>query len=202
MVVTGIYYAVALVLGGLIVSYFTRPTFGVPLYVLALFCLYFFRDPDRSIPPGAVAVAPADGKVVAILPEGDDHVRISIFLNIFDVHINRAPIAGKITNVQYKKGEFLVASKEEASARNEQNEVTLEGNDGTRVVFKQIAGLIARRILFTKQTGDSVEKGERVGMIKFGSRTDLVLGSEWEVVVQEGDRVKGGASIMAKRRTD
>ncbi len=202
MVVTGIYYAVALVLGGLIVSYFTRPAFGLPLYILALFCLYFFRDPNRQIPPGPVAVAPADGKVVAIKPDGDGRIRISIFLSVFDVHINRTPIAGKITNVQYKKGDFLVASKEEASARNEQNEVTVEASDGTRVVFKQIAGLIARRIVFDKQIGDTVEKGERVGMIKFGSRTDLVLGPEWKVAVREGDHVKGGATIMAKRRID
>ncbi|MCP5118512.1 MAG: phosphatidylserine decarboxylase [bacterium] len=199
MVVTGIYYALGLVAGGLVVGFLTRHAYGIPFYILAAFCLYFFRDPDRKIPPGPVAVAPADGKVVAIKPAGDGRARISIFLNIFDVHVNRSPIAGKITGVEYRKGEFLVASREEASANNEQNEVTVEG-DGTTVVFKQIAGLVARRIVFYKNRGDTVEKGERVGLIKFGSRLDIELGPEWEITVKEGQRVQAGSSVVARRR--
>lgn len=199
MVVTGIYYALGLVIGGLVVGFLTRQPYAIPFYILAAFCLYFFRDPDRKIPDGPVAVAPADGKVVAIKPLGDGRTRISIFLNIFDVHVNRSPIGGKITDVEYKDGEFLVASREEASSQNEQNEVTVEGN-GSTVVFKQIAGIVARRIVFYKKPGDLVEKGERVGLIKFGSRLDIVLGEEWEIVLREGQRVQAGSSIIARRR--
>src|SRR5882762_10318564 len=144
MVVDGIYYALALSAGGVLVGWMSRPLFGLPLFVLALFCLYFFRDPERGIPTGPVAVSPADGKVVAVKAESPTLTRVSIFLNIFDVHVNRTPIAGKITDIDYRKGQFLVASKEEASSQNEQNTVTVEG-DGTSVRFKQIAGLIARR---------------------------------------------------------
>ncbi|HSB17046.1 MAG TPA: phosphatidylserine decarboxylase [Bryobacteraceae bacterium] len=198
MVLDGIYYALALTAGGGVVSYFTRPAWGIPLYLLAAFCLYFFRDPERPIPAGAVAVSPADGKIVAVKKEGPSHTRISIFLNIFDVHVNRAPISGCITDVQYKPGRFLVASREEASSQNEQNEVTIQG-DGTRVVFKQIAGLIARRVVFKKKTGDVVQTGERVGLIKFGSRVDVVLGPEWAIQVREGERVMGGSSVLAWR---
>lgn len=199
MVVTGIYYALALIAGGLLVSYLTRPSFGLPLYVLAAFCLYFFRDPEREIPGGPVAVSPADGKVVAVKPEGPG-TRISIFLSVFDVHVNRSPIAGTITAVRYQPGKFVLASKEEASSQNEQNVVTVEG-DGARVVFKQIAGIVARRIVFRRKLGDRVAKGERVGHIQFGSRLDLLLGPEWDIMVKEGQHVRGGSSIVARRRT-
>ncbi len=201
MIVTGIYYALGLAAGGAMVVLLTQPVFGAPLFLLAAFCLYFFRDPDREIPPGAVAVSAADGKVVAVKSEGNGRTRISIFLSIFDVHVNRSPIAGEITGLQYNRGRFLVASKEAASARNEQNVITVNGGD-TQVVFKQIAGIIARRIIFDKKVGDHVEKGERVGLIRFGSRTDIVFGDEWEVVVQKGQRVKGGSSIVAKRKQE
>jgi phosphatidylserine decarboxylase len=199
IVADGIYYALGLTAGGLLVSYLTHPWFGVPLYALALFCLYFFRDPERLIPAGPVAVSPADGKVVAVKRETAVETRISIFLNIFDVHVNRAPIGGTIAEVRYSKGKFHVASREECSTENEQNVVSVRG-EGTCVVFKQIAGLIARRIVFTKQAGDLVAKGERVGLIKFGSRVDVLFGPEWEVAVQQGMRVYGGASVIARRR--
>ena len=168
MVADGIYYALGLSAGGLLVSYLTRPVFGIPLFVLALFCLWFFRDPERTIPTGPVAVSPADGKVVVITPE-DGGTRISVFLNVFDVHVNRSPIAGKVTQVQYQHGKFLVASKPEASTDNEMNTIVVEG-DGSKVIFKQIAGLIARRILCWKKPGDTVARGERVGLIKLCSR--------------------------------
>jgi len=200
MVVTGIYYALALVAAAVAVSFLFRPAAAIPFYVLAAFCLYFFRDPDRHIADGPVAVAPADGKVVAIRPEAGGRTRISIFLSILDVHINRSPIAGRITDVQYKRGKFLIASREAASAHNEQNVVTVEG-DGHRVVFKQIAGIVARRIVFNKKEGDTVEKGERVGMIKFGSRTDVILGPEWEIMVRMGQHLKAGSSVVARLRS-
>jgi len=199
MVIDGIYYGLALTAGGVVVWYLSQPAFGVPLFVLAAFCMYFFRDPERIIPDGPVAVSPADGKVVGILADGTAPARISIFLNIFDVHVNRAPIAGKIQNVEYTKGQFLVASREVASSLNERNTVTIEG-EGTRVGFSQIAGLIARRIVFYKKQGDRVEKGERVGLIKFGSRVDVFLGPEWEITVKTGEHVSGGSSILARRR--
>ena len=197
MVITGIYYAAGLIASGLLVSYFSRAAFGFPFYLLAVFCLYFFRDPDREVPQGPFAVSPADGKVVAVVPEGD-RTRVSIFLNVFDVHVNRAPIGGRITSVEYRPGRFLVASREEASAQNEQNTVTVEG-DGTTVVFKQIAGLVARRIIFRKAPGDMVSMGERVGLIQFGSRMDVLLGAEWRILVRPGQRVKAASSALARR---
>jgi phosphatidylserine decarboxylase len=199
MVIDGIYYALALSAGGATVWYLTRPAFGIPLFLLAAFCLYFFRDPDRTIPDGSVAVSPADGKIVAVRTDDPSSSRISIFLNVFDVHVNRAPIAGAITNIEYTKGQFLVASREAASLQNERNTFTIEGQ-GTRVGFSQIAGLIARRIVCYKKPGDQVAKGERVGLIKFGSRVDVFLGPEWEITVKPGERVAGGSSILARRR--
>jgi phosphatidylserine decarboxylase len=198
MVIDGLLYALGFTVGGIVVGFLAGWGWAVPLFVVAAFCLYFFRDPDRDIPPGPVAVSPADGKVVAVKQDTPNTTRISIFLNIFDVHVNRAPIAGTITNVNYNRGAFLVASKEEASLQNEQNTVTVKG-EGTTVVFKQIAGLIARRIVFKKKAGDSVSAGERVGMIKFGSRVDVILGPEWQITAAPGQRVQAGASILAVR---
>ena len=198
MVADGIYYALGFTAGGLLVSYLSRPVFGLPLFILALFCLWFFRDPNREIPAGPYAVSPADGKVVVVKPENGG-TRISIFLNIFDVHVNRTPIPGRITKVQYQRGKFLVASKEEASTENEMNTITVEGG-GSTVIFKQITGLIARRIVFWKKPGDSVSAGERVGLIKFGSRVDVWLGPEWEIAIRSGQRVSAGSTILAKKK--
>ena len=199
MVKDGIYYAAALIAAGVCVSWLTWPWLGAPLYLLALFCLYFFRDPDRSIPPGPVAVSPADGKVVAIVPE-NGLTRMSVFLNVFDVHVNRSPIGGKVVAVRYQRGKFLVASRETASVQNEQNAVTVEAPDGVRVTFKQIAGLIARRIVFRKNIGDTVAAGDRIGLIKFGSRVDILFGPEWEMAVKTGQRVSAGSSVIARRK--
>jgi phosphatidylserine decarboxylase len=199
IVLDGIYYALGLAGAGGVVCWLAGPWFGAPLWALALFCLYFFRDPERTIPEGPVAVSPADGKVVAVKAESPDVRRISIFLNIFDVHVNRAPVAGTIGTVEYRRGSFHVASLEKCSIENEQNVVTMQG-EGSPVVFKQIAGLIARRIVFTKKPGDRVATGERVGLIKFGSRMDVLLGPEWEIVVQPGERVSAGSSMIARRR--
>ena len=274
IVLDGIYYAAALAAGGVLAAWLAGPWFGAPLWVLAAYCLYFFRDPERAIPEGPVAVSPADGKVVAVVPEGPALQRVSVFLNIFDVHVNRAPIAGTIASVQYREGRFHVASRAACSTENEQNVVTVQGDlsvDGTTdssvkgtvegsvtgstdnsvagstdrsvtdsaagstdssvtgstdgstdrsvtgstagstaglvpgsaggstVVFKQIAGLIARRIVFRKRPGDRVSKGERVGLIKFGSRVDVLFGPEWEIAVRPGERVSAGSSVIARR---
>lgn len=199
MVIYGIYYAAALLAGAGVVTYLTSWVWSLPLIILAAFCLYFFRDPDREIPPGPVAVSPADGKVVVVKPENGGQ-RISIFLNVFDVHVNRTPIPGRITDIHYQQGRFLVASKEEASHSNEQNVITVEGPLG-RIEFKQIAGLIARRIICYKKPGDTVAAGERVGLIKFGSRVDVQLGPEWDVTVRVGQRVAAGSSVIAREKS-
>lgn len=200
MVIYGIYYAAALLAGGGVLAYLTNWYYAIPFGILALFCLYFFRDPEREIPSGPVAVSPADGKVVVVKAENGGQ-RISIFLNVFDVHVNRTPIPGRVTEVRYQEGQFLVASKEEASHSNEQNTITVLGTVGgheTRIIFKQIAGLIARRIICYKKPGDVLGAGERVGLIKFGSRVDVQLGPEWEVAVRVGERVSAGSSVIAR----
>jgi phosphatidylserine decarboxylase len=195
----GLYYAAALVIAGIVLWWLAGSWFGVPCFVLAGFCLYFFRDPERTPPAGDVMVAPADGKVVAVRENGPAETRISIFLNIFDVHVNRAPIPGRVTSVTYQQGKFLVASKEAASTDNEQNTLVIQGA-GSRVVCRQIAGLIARRIVCFKKAGDAVGPAERIGYIKFGSRVDVLYGPEWETTVKVGQRVSAGESVLAKRR--
>jgi len=173
--------------------------------IVAAFMAFFFRDPNRQTPndPKAI-VAPADGRVTRVTrvePDNDESATVvSIFLSPLDVHINRAPIAGKISNVAYTRGKFLMATKEAASLVNEQNALTIEG-DGITVVCKQIAGILARRIVCWKHPGEQLALGERFGLIKFSSRTDLLLPANVEVVVGIGDRVKGGATIVGRIRT-
>ncbi|HUJ41217.1 MAG TPA: phosphatidylserine decarboxylase family protein [Candidatus Acidoferrales bacterium] len=169
--------------------------------LLGLFVLYFFRDPERRIPadPDAV-VSPADGRVVVVTAEDRDGRpgrRISIFLSVFDVHVNRAPVSGTIAALEYRRGSFHGALFERASSENEQNVVRLTTPRG-EMEFKQIAGLIARRILFWKERGQAVGIGDRVGMIRFGSRVDVWLPSAAEIVVSPGETVRGGSSILAR----
>ena len=171
------------------------------LVLLGLFVLYFFRDPDRDIPqdPDAV-VSPADGRVMVVTPEqldGRPGQRVSIFLSIFDVHVNRAPVSGTISALDYRRGSFHGALFERASTENEQNVIRMKTSRG-ELVFKQIAGLIARRILFWKERGDAVQIGDRVGMIRFGSRVDVWLPEEARITVRPGDTVRGGSSILAR----
>jgi len=202
MVRDGFYYGLgaagAAVLLGLI-----NPWLALPPVLLGAFFLWFFRDPERPIPDGAgVVVSPADGKVTAISKfsqDGQARQRISIFLNVFDVHVNRAPIAGTVTDLSYQKGKFGNAMSAGSSDANEQNIVTVNG-DGQTVVFKQIAGLLARRIVFNPRTGDKLERGQRVGLIKFGSRVDVILDQAVEISVKVGDRVAGGSSILGVLR--
>jgi phosphatidylserine decarboxylase len=172
--------------------------------LLAAFMAFFFRDPTRKPPTDAnVVVSPADGRVtrVSVLEEANKSsaTLVSIFLSPLDVHINRAPIAGEITSVSYIRGKFLIATDEKASLVNEQNVLTIKG-DTITVVCKQIAGILARRIVCWKQVGDRVALGERIGLIKFSSRTDLVLPPNVEVLVTVGARVRGGTTIIGRIR--
>jgi phosphatidylserine decarboxylase len=173
---------------------------AIPL-LLAVFFLWFFRNPERQIPADpSLIVSPADGKVTDVSAtqlNGRPCTRISIFLSVFDVHVNRSPISGVIREVVYKPGKFGNAMSASSAEQNEQNIVTVEG-EGITLVFKQIAGVLARRIVFTKKVGDVVGRGERVGLIKFGSRTDVIFPNPVELRIKVGDRVKGGASILAK----
>ena len=177
-----------------------RRLWAVPALLLAFFFLWFFRDPERVIPDAAGAVvSPADGKVTGVSSpavNGSQRTRISIFLNVFNVHVNRSPIAGTISDVKYQKGKFMNAMSEASADLNEHNTVTVEG-EGTVVVFKQIAGLLARRIVFNRKVGDRVQRGERIGLIKFGSRVDVLLDPDAKVQIKVGDIVKGGSSVLA-----
>ena len=174
---------------------------GVILVALALFIFYFFRDPERVIPtePGAV-VSPADGRIVVVSDEpnnGKPGKRVSIFLAIWNVHVNRSPEAGTITGMEYRPGKFLAAMVARASAENEQNVISLSTATG-EMMFKQIAGLIARRVVCWKRRGDVVARGERIGLVRFGSRVDLWVPRDAEILVKLGDNVKGGSSVLAR----
>lgn len=174
---------------------------GAVLILLGGFIFYFFRDPERTIPPDPTAiVSPADGKVVEIVTEEVDSrggMRISIFLSIWNVHVQRAPASGQITEVSYRPGRFYGAFRARASSENEQNVIYVDTPQGI-LVFKQIAGAVARRVLCWKRKGEMVARGERVGLIRFGSRVDIWLPIEAEIVVRRGQMVKGGESILAK----
>lgn len=177
---------------------------GIALGV-TVFILFFFRDPERTIPDDALAVvAPADGRIREIEPlelGGAKRTRIGIFLSVFDVHINRSPIAGRITAVRYQKGKFEAAFKKSVSLENEQNRLTITGKSAT-VEVAQIAGLIARRIVCYKSEGETVSRGERIGLIKFGSKTDCLLPPDAEVQIKVGDHVRGGSSVIARLKAE
>ncbi len=172
------------------------------LLILSAFVCFFFRNPERLIPEGVkLIVSPADGKIVRISPgAGADSAgvqAISIFLSVFDVHVNRSPIRGELESLEYKRGKFKVAYDDEASRVNEQNILTIRG-EGNRVIVKQIAGLIARRVVCWKEPGYSLARGELIGLIRFGSRVDVLLPQNAKVRVKVGDRVKGGSSILGE----
>jgi phosphatidylserine decarboxylase len=200
MVRDGYYYAAALIAAAVLTGWLARPAWAVVPLALAMFFLWFFRDPERVIPqsPGAI-VSPADGKITdtsIITVDGVKRTRISIFLNVFDVHVNRSPVAGVVRDVRYQTGKFLNAMNHASAEHNEQNIVAVEG-EGQVVVFKQIAGLLARRIVFYPKVGDRLQRGQRVGLIKFGSRVDVLFDASAELQVKVGDRVRGGDSILA-----
>lgn len=200
MVRDGIYYGLAFIVIAVLVAWLTAPALALVPVLLAAFFLWFFRDPERRIPAveGAI-VSPADGKItdIAVIEQnGEKRTRISIFLNVFDVHVNRSPVSGVIQDVRYQKGKFCNAMDPACAEVNEQNAVAI-GSDIGPVVMKQIAGLLARRIVFTKKAGDRLERGERVGMIKFGSRTDVIFPAGAEMKVHVGEHVKGGETVLA-----
>ncbi len=200
MVRDGYFYALPLIAAGVLLGWLTNPLWAIIPGLLAFFFLWFFRDPERAIPqePGAV-VSPGDGKVtdVSTVTVGNDkQLRMSIFLSVFNVHVNRSPITGVIRDVRYQRGKFLNAMNVVSAEQNEQNIVTVEG-EGQTVVFKQIAGLLARRIVFYPKVGDRLERGQRVGLIKFGSRVDVLMDASARVNVKVGDQVKGGATVLA-----
>jgi phosphatidylserine decarboxylase len=200
MVRDGYFYGAGSLLAALLLAWLTAWPYALPVLMLGAFCLWFFRDPERQIPQAAGAVvSPGDGKVTDVSVVNSNGVswnRISIFLNVFDVHVNRSPIAGVIRDVRYQRGKFLNAMDANSAEENEQNIVTVEG-EGHTVIFKQIAGLIARRIIFARKVGDSVARGERIGLIKFGSRVDVLVDRNANIQVKVGDRVRGGASVLA-----
>ena len=200
MVRDGYYYGLVMLASAVLVAWLTSPLWALLPLVLAAFFLWFFRDPERVIPADAGAVvSPADGKVTdvaTVTVNGEKRKRISIFLSVFDVHVNRSPLAGVMRGAHSQPGKFLNAMNPDCAESNEQNTITLEG-EGHTLIVKQIAGILARRIVFTKQIGDRVKRGERIGLIKFGSRTDVLLEPSADVRVKVGDRVKGGLSIVA-----
>ena len=203
MVRDGYFYGVGSVLAAGVIAWLAAWPYALPVLLLAAFFLWFFRDPERRIPEasGSVVplVSPGDGKVTdvsVVASGGNPRNRISIFLSVFDVHVNRSPIAGVIREVRYQRGQFLNAMGAHSAEENEQNIVTVEG-EGRKVIFKQIAGLIARRIVFNFKVGDHVACGERVGLIKFGSRVDVLFDRDAAIQVKPGDRVKGGATVLA-----
>jgi len=205
MVRDGYMYGAGLLLAAAVLRWATGGwAWSVVPLLLAAFFLWFFRDPERVIPGGnGLIVSPGDGLVTEIAQihtvEGPRQ-RISIFLSVFDVHVNRSPIGGVLTQVRYSKGEFLNAMNPASAARNEQNVATVRGEGadaGLEVTFKQIAGLLARRIVFHSKEGERVERGQRVGLIKFGSRVDVLVPAGAALLVKRGQRVKGGASVLA-----
>jgi len=190
-------FIVILALGSIALFVFHLSVLAIVLLVLCAFVVYFFRDPERSFAlSGSQVLSPADGKVVSVRKENDLEV-LSIFLSIFDVHINRAPVSGEITRIEYKKGKFLAAFDERASNENEQNSITID-HDGHPVRFVQIAGLIARRIICWKKEGEKIAAGERIGLIKFGSRVDVFLPSGSTINVKVGQKVRAGETVIGE----
>jgi phosphatidylserine decarboxylase len=200
MVRDGYYYALALIAAAVLTGWLARPAWAMVPLALAMFFLWFFRDPERIIPdsPGAI-VSPGDGKITdasTVTVDGVKQARISIFLSVFDVHVNRSPVSGVVREIRYQRGKFLNAMDQASAEHNEQNVVRVEGA-GQTVIFKQIAGLLARRIVFYPKVGDRLERGQRVGLIKFGSRVDVLFDADAVLQVKVGDRVRGGSSILA-----
>jgi phosphatidylserine decarboxylase len=202
------------IIGGAVVTLlavlFTPVWLAVVCGALSLFILWFFRDPARRIPDGeGLVVSPADGRVVEVAPgidgpglDGGGYTRVAIFLSVFNVHVNRAPVAGTVKGVEYTRGRFLSAWDARATTENERNRIDLvsgEEPEGRLIPFTQIAGLIARRIACYKKPGDTVHRGERVGLIRFGSRTEILIPPGYEVTVAKGDTVRGGSVVIARR---
>jgi len=201
MVRDGYIYGLSLLAVACVLAWATGSWYwGIPPVVLAAFFIWFFRDPQRTVPSGpGLIVSPGDGLVTestTISTPNGPRQRISIFLSVFDVHVNRSPIEGVLSGVRYQKGQYLNAMNRASAESNEQNIATVS-SEGMEVTFKQIAGLLARRIVFNPREGDRLERGQRVGLIKFGSRVDVIFPAEAEPKVKVGNRVKGGETILA-----
>jgi phosphatidylserine decarboxylase len=195
------YIGILVALGGLVVAFAPSALYSIPCFVLAAFVTYFFRDPERVPPPDEkLLVSPGDGKVVYVGDAERDPERkqISVFLSIFDVHINRSPLHAVVRRIRYSPGKFLAAYNSDAGMENEQNELELVDGDLT-VIVRQIAGVVARRIVCVRKENDELERGERFGLIQFGSRMEVILPKEIELRVKVGDRVKGGETVIAER---
>ncbi|HTC65364.1 MAG TPA: phosphatidylserine decarboxylase [Candidatus Saccharimonadales bacterium] len=201
MVKDGYWFAAPPLLLGIIGVVLHWNWIGGILIFLGLFVVFFFRDPERTPPPDPnLIVSPADGRVVGIVEEpfnGRPGHRISVFLSVFNVHVNRSPVGGRITSMEYRTGKFYAAMRGRASAENEQNSFHVQTDRG-EVVFTQIAGWVARRIIVWKSIGDSLVRGERIGMIRFGSRMDIWLPEDAEILVKPGGSVAGGTSVLAR----
>ncbi|RPJ56375.1 MAG: phosphatidylserine decarboxylase [Acidobacteria bacterium] len=193
----GWYFIVPLILVAVALWFLGWPVAAGILIFLAGFVAFFFRDPDRVIPADSRAVvSPADGKVIRIQPEADGSTRLSIFLSVFNVHVNRAPIEGQIVRQDYRPGKFFIASDERASIQNEQLVITIRGE--RELSFALIAGIVARRVVPWKKPGDAVNKGDRIALIRFGSRVDMILPENCGLVTKKGDRVYSGRSIIGR----
>lgn len=189
---------IGIALAVFIISFVIGSWFFIILFGLLLFfVIWFFRNPEREIPVGeGLVVSPADGTVINVLDGSGGETKISIFMSVFNVHVNRIPTDGVIKKIDYNKGKFLVASKDKASLENEQNAVTLVDKKGREIKFVQIAGLVARRIVCYLHEGDNVIKGDRFGMIRFGSRMDIYLPAGFKPKVKVGDKLNGGSSVL------
>jgi phosphatidylserine decarboxylase len=197
------FFGVPLMLAGGVAYGVGRLAVALPLWALAAFVVSFFRNPNRAIPPGdGVVVSPADGRIIDVAEieaaPGEKALRIAIFLSVFNVHVNRAPLAGRVVAIERTGTKFLAAFNPDAESLNVRLDLTLETAGGTRIRFAQITGLIARRIVCHTQVGDWLEKGTRYGMIRFGSRTDVVLPLGSKPRVAKGDRVRGGSTVLAE----
>ncbi len=171
------------------------------LLLLLLFMLNFFRDPDRDTPAGNdLFICPADGKVIRAEMMEAGHQRVDIFMNVFNVHVNRAPMRGRITHMQYVPGKFVNASFDHASEENERNRFEVACDNGDRIAFTQISGLVARRIVAYVEVGDQVEAGQRIGMIRFGSRVNCEIPADYDLQVSVGDHVTAGRTVIARKQ--
>ena len=198
-------FAAAAVIVALAVYFFAGGYWSIPIWLIAVFVLQFFREPARNVPiDDNLVVSPADGKVVAVGEaidpiSGNSATRIAIFLNVFSVHSNRIPIAGTIIKKEYRAGKFLNAAVDKSAEENERNSIVIRDSDSHDITCIQIAGLIARRILCYVDTGDQVQKGQKYGFIRFGSRVELFLPPEFQVKVSIGDSVRGGADVIGSK---
>ncbi len=198
-------FTAAAVLAALAVYFFAGGYWSIPFWLIAVFVLQFFREPTRDVPADDnLVVSPADGKVVAVGEaidpiSGNSATRIAIFLNVFSVHSNRIPIAGTIIKKEYRAGKFLNAAVDKSAEENERNSIVIRDSDSHEITCIQIAGLIARRILCYVDTGDQVQKGQKYGFIRFGSRVELFLPPEYQVNVSIGDSVRGGADVIGSK---